>query len=43
MRPSVLIIAEVFPENDPGLSLGPRRLRISLAIQVIKCWITDEE
>jgi len=36
MRSSLLNIAEVLAGNDRGLSLGPRRLRISLAIGVMK-------
>ena len=36
MRSSVFKIAGVLAANDPGLSLGPRTLRSSLAIEVMK-------
>ena len=36
MRSSVFKMAGVLAANDPDLSLGPRTLRSSLAIEVMK-------
>ena len=45
MGSSIFKIAGVLAANDPDLSLGPRTLRSSLAIEVMKaslCCKTDE-
>ena len=41
MRSSVIHIAEDFAEIDPCLGLVPRRLRISLATEVMKAVIVE--